>query len=216
MKYLKMFGLAAAASALMAFAATGSASASVLCSTTVSPCPQAQIWPAAPAVDLSSENSGGTGAGKAVLEDSFGIVKNECDSTVQGNLTNGSATATAKLSGIAMTWSNCNRHTTTIRTGPLEIHNIAGTSNGTVTASGFEITSVFPEVFGGGEVSCVFETGPALDLGTLTEGNPATMDVSTTMTLGPGQPAECPSTAKWTAKYKVTAPSNTTGSLSTS
>jgi len=216
MKHLKILGLTAiAASALMAFAGTGTASASVVCSTTVSPCPQAQRWPNS-AVDFSSENSAGTGAGKVVFEDPFGFVTNECESTIQGTLTNGSSTATTTLSGITWTWSNCIRVAKTINTGTLEIHNIAGTSNGTVTASGFTVTIVEPEIFGGGEVSCVYESGTGLDLGTLTEGNPATMDVSTTLTLDVGQPAECSSTKKWTAKYKATSPSGTTGSLSTS
>jgi len=215
MKYLKMLGLAAvAAAALMAFAGAGTASASVVCSTTVSPCPVGQKWGNV-AVDFSSENESGTGAGKTVFETGSDFLKNECESTVQGTLTNGTSTATAKLSGITLTWSSCNRHTTTLKTGTIEIHNVAGTSNGTVTASGFEWTMQFPAIFGE-EVSCVFETGTGLGLGTLTEGNPATMDVSTTVALATNQDPRCPSEPRWTGKYKFTTPSGTTGSLSTS
>jgi len=219
MKYLKMLGLAAvAAAALMAFGGAGTASASVVCSTAVSPCPAAQKWPnTVNGIDFSTENSTGTGAGKATLEDEFGFVKNECESTVQGTLTNGSATATATLSGITLTWSNCTRTTATIATGTLEIHNIASSNNGTVTAKGFEVTSKVPKLFEGGEESCIFESGTTgLDLGTLTAGTPPTMDVSTTVALAPNQGPNCPANAKWTAKYKLTTPSGTTGDLSTS
>ena len=217
MKYVKMLGLAAvAAAALMAFVGAGTASASVVCSTTVSPCPAGQIWPTGTTVDFSTENSTGTGAGKATLEDPFGFVKNECESTTHGTLTNGSKTATAKLGGITLSWTNCTHTTHTLATGTLEIHNIAGTSNGTVTASGFVVTTVIIGPFSGSEVSCVYESGNGLDLGTLTEGNPATMDISTTVILAPEQDPECLENARWTGKYKVTTPSSTTGSLSTS
>jgi hypothetical protein len=46
MKYLKILGLAAvAAAAVMSIAGAGSASATVLCSTTADPCPAGQKWP---------------------------------------------------------------------------------------------------------------------------------------------------------------------------
>lgn len=208
MKYVKMLGLAAvAAAALMAFVGAGTASASVVCSTTVSPCPAGRAWATGTTVDFSSKS--------AVLADTFEVVKNTCEGTVSGTLTNGSSTATAKLTvgAAGLTWSKCTRTADTIKGGTLEIHNVAGTSNGTITASGFEVTSKIPSIVG--EISCVFETGTGLDIGTLTEGNPAVADINAVVRPIPGSNANCPSTANWTATYTVTSPS-TTGSLSTS
>ena len=216
MKHVKVLAFAAIAAAiLMSFVGAGSASASVLCSTTVSPCPSAQKW-ANTTIDFSSENSTGPGAGASILEDTFGFVQNECSSTLKGTLTNGSNTVAASLSGITFEWSTCTRSTKTVRVGTLDFHNIAGTSNGTVTASGFEITSIAIDPVTLEELSCIFETGNGHDLGTLTEGIPATIDVNTTVTPIAGSDPRCPSSVRWTAKYKVTSPSNTTGSLSTS
>jgi hypothetical protein len=214
MKYVKMLGLAAiAASALMAFAGTGAASAaSTVCSTTVSPCPAAQRWPnTVNGIDLSSENEAGTGAGKAVLEETSGFIKNECESTVKGTLTNGPA-ANATLSNITWTWS-CSWFTVTLVVAPMVIENIAGSSDGTVKAEGeFRVTILQPSF--PTNISCVY--GGNGDLGTLKEGNPPTMEINKVINATPENPAGCFSSARLTAKYKLTSPAGTTGSISTS
>lgn len=210
MKYVKMLGLAAvAAAALMAFVGAGAASAApVVCSTTVSPCPAAQIWPNQ-TVDFSTTAAGG----KAVLSDTFNIVKNECESTVQGSLANPGASGTPTLSGITLTWTGCSEPTKTITAGKLEIDTITGSSNGTVTVeSEFEVTSVVT-VFGSSE-DCIFRAAPGLDLGTLTEGKPPTLAINVVVNGTPTNPANCPATAKWKANYTLTSPAGTTGSLS--
>ncbi len=61
MSYIRMFGIAVAAAALMAFAGAGSASAAgVLCSTTASPCPAAHRWPGNTILDFSLVTGGST------------------------------------------------------------------------------------------------------------------------------------------------------------
>lgn len=214
MKHIKMLGLAAVAAALMALAGAGTASAApVICSTTVDPCPAAQMWPNGTALDFSSENSTGTGPGKVVFDDTSGFVKNECESTIKGTLTN-NPTGAPTISGITLTWTNCVRLTANITIGTLSVDTITGSSNGTVTVdTEFEVTTRVPSIFGG-EISCVFRLPPGLDLGILKEGNPPTLEINTVDSLTAGQPPECPSSTRLTAKYKLTSPSGTTGSLS--
>jgi len=202
MKYVKMLGLAAvAAAALMAFVGASSASASVLCKTNVTnACGDAWHWPSGTTIAATTE----TGT-KAVLKTTGGAVENECDSTITGSTTNtGSSTETVdgNVAIAGLTWTNCKfEPTKTVKGGLLEIHNIAGTSKGTLTASGFEVTTT---LFG---ISCVYKTGNGLDVGTLTEGAPATMDVSTVVT---STTFGCPGTANWIAKYVMESPGPTT------
>src|SRR5215212_10639560 len=156
MKHVKMLALAAvAAASLMALVGAGTASASVVCSTTTTPC--TSVVANGTVFDFSSN--------EAVLSDTFGFVRNKCGSTLKGTLDNGSSTATAKLTATELTWTGCTiTPAVTTLLGNLEIHNIAGTSNGTVTANGFKVTN---PIFGN---DCIYETGSGLDLGTLTEG----------------------------------------------
>jgi hypothetical protein len=54
-------------------------------------------------------------------------------------------------------------------------------------------------------VSCTYGTGTARDLGTLTGGNPATIDVNTVLIKQAGG-FLCPPEAEWTASYTVPVP----------
>jgi hypothetical protein len=144
------------------------------------------------------------------------LVQNTCASTLQGTLTNGTSTATATLSKVSLTWSGCTRTAATTVNGTLELHTIAGTSNATVTANGFKVTSLVPTF--SGNTSCVFVSGNGLDLGTLTEGvgTNASLAINVVVNLDTNQPPECPATARWTGTYVLTTPSATTASLSAS
>jgi hypothetical protein len=209
MKYLKMLGLAAvAAAALMAFVGAGTASASVLCSTTTTPC--TSPWKTGTVMDFSL-------VGTAKLTTTEGTVLDTCTGgTVKGNLEQGTSTATAKgnVTAANLTWSGCTSTTDTLTGGTLEIHNIAGTSNGTVTAKEFRVTV---DSFLG---SCVMTVGTGVDLGTLTEGKAGTGS-SPDVTLHVNAVVKresglCGETALWNATYVLTEPKETTLSVSAS
>jgi hypothetical protein len=207
MKYVKMLALAAvAAGALMAFVGAGTASASKLCSTTTDPC--GSSWA------NSTLNFTLTAGTTALLKEvgAGGETLNTCTgSTVKGPLTNGTSTATAKgtVEAKNLTWTGCQSTTNTTAGGTLEIHKITGTSNGTVTGSGFKVTVL---VFG--FITCVFETGEGGHLGTLTEGKPGVFHAEATVLKVSG--FGCPEKAEWNATYTLTEPKETTASVSAS
>ena len=213
MKYLRMFGLAAVLAATLAvIAGAGSASATVLCSTTADPCPAGQSWPVNTVLDFSIR-SGGTQEWY-ILTDTTGEELDTCSSsTVKGRITNaGSSTATVAGSVEELTWTSCTFPTKTVTKAGLEIHKIAGTSNGTVTSSGtFEVT--INTIFFG---SCIYGVTSGVDLGELTEGNPAIFHINAVAEKFSGSNLACPSTSKWTATYTLTSPSGTTLSVSSS
>ncbi|HEY5943448.1 MAG TPA: hypothetical protein VIT89_11400, partial [Solirubrobacterales bacterium] len=159
MKYLKMLGLAAvAAMALTAFTA-GSASATTL---EVSGVTQNK------AVTLEATLKTGT---SAILSRTDGSLANTCTgSTVKGTTVTPftGATVTGPIS--TLDFGPCERPVTVHKAGTLHVAHIAGTTDGTVTSSGAEVTvgSIF------GTLNC--KTGGGVDLGTLTgvDGSPST------------------------------------------
>jgi hypothetical protein len=219
MKYLKMLTLAAvAASALMAFIGAGTASATVLCSTTTGdlPCPTAQKIGNIPLL-FSLEGSAllkETGAEGKVLDTCKG-------SEVGGEITNtGSATSTVSGKNTKLTWTSCTFPTATTELGKLEIHRIAGTSNGTLTAG--EGGASPPKVtintilFG----SCIYAVEAGKSIGDLTEGKTgsATPPIfhANAVAKRQGVNPACPETSVWTATYVMTEPKETTVSVSDS
>jgi hypothetical protein len=216
MKYLKMLALTAvAAGALMAFIGAGTASATVLCSTTVNVCPTAQTWGTTFDLDFSIPAGGSVN-----LVDTSGNTINTCnESTVEGKLTNtGSATSTptgsltTPLETTGLTWKGCSFPTKTVSTSAkLEIHRIAGTSNGTLTADG-EIEVTINTFFFG---SCIYRAESGISLGDVTEGLPAVFHANAIVRRTATNPA-CPETAVWTGTYTLTSPANTTLSVADS
>jgi hypothetical protein len=214
MKHLKMLALAAvAAGALTAFIGAGTASATVLCSTTADPCPTGQKWPVNTPIDFSIPSGG-----SAVLVDTLGEELDTCTkSTVKGKITNaGSSTATTTGPVEELLWGSCTFPTATVLKGSLEVHKISGTSNGTVTADGtFQITidPIFVE-------PCVYQVTAGTPLGELTEGNPAVFHANAVLEKKVYIDDTCsifmPDTAIWTATYTQTSPSSTTLSVSSS
>jgi len=210
MKHAKMLALAAVvAGALMAFMATGTASATVLCSTTADPCPSAQKWPVNTVLDFSIPSGKQT-----VLVATEGTEIDRCStSTVKGKITNaGSVTETVTGPVEETTWGSCTFTTTTLEMGKLEVHKIAGTSNGTVTADGTFRVTVNTILFG----SCIWGITSGSDLGTITEGNPAVFHLNVVAEIMSGSNFACQSTAVWTGAYTLTAPAGTTLSVSSS
>jgi hypothetical protein len=102
----------------------------------------------------------------------------------------------------ALTIGKCNCEVKIIKAGTLEIGWIPGSGNGVVTSSGLEETLNCATIFG--NVHCIYVTNET-ELGTLTGGNPGTLDVtaevrrSTTSSL-------CDEKAVWHAKYKIESP----------
>jgi hypothetical protein len=192
MKYLKILGLAAvAAMALMAFA--GSASATKLYS---------GASPLGAGTEIKSSLASGT---SATLTDTEGHTLDTCTgSTVVGKTSNaGSSTETVKgtIATTGLTWSGCTVATSTTEGGELEIHHIAGTTNGTVTAKGFKV-SINTVLFG----NCVYTAGTTpIHLGTLTGVTSlnATLHINAIVNKSSGI---CNSTAKWVGTYSVTSP----------
>ena len=203
MKYLKMLGLAAvAAAALMAFVGASTASATVLCSTTTTPCNS--TLPLGTRIGFESESSSivkETGANGSTLD--------TCErSIVTGELTSvGGASSNPRGPITTFDWEKCTWTTTTIALGKLEVTGpLTGTSNGTVKSDAEVKWTTSIPLFG----SCVYGFIAGVSLGTLTEGNPATIDINAVITRLSGSAFACPQTANWSATYVAFEPANTT------
>jgi len=197
MKYLKMLGLAAvAAMALMAFA--GSASATVLCKTTLTTGCAGGGQDYAAGTEINATLKAGT---SALLRAGFANIT--CtESTVAGKTENtgsGSETVRGQIETLDFPAASCNATVHVLKTGELEIHHNAGTDNGTLTGRGSEVTVRI------GEVSCTYGTGTGTNLGTLVGGNPAQMNISTNLPKIAGG-FLCANPAEWVATYTVTNP----------
>jgi hypothetical protein len=193
MKYLKMLGVTAvAAMALMAFAGAGSASATKLCTNNLSTTFCSAHEPIGTTVEA-------TLSGTSILETTGGTVLDTCTgSTVKGKTSNTAATGEpVKVKVETLSWLNCTRTTHTLKTGELQIHHIANTDDGTLTATGIQWT--VQTIFG----SCVYGPVGSLDLGTVHGGNPAVITINT---IVPKLSGTCPSEARLTAHYTITTP----------
>lgn len=207
MRHLKMLGLAVmAAAAFMAFIGVNSASATVLCTETVTPCPAGKkLGPTGDSTDnwIHATLEAGT---SAYLLPTGGTTKEPLVTCPESTVTSeseatGSATETAKGTVEAkwLTWGNCTPPgVTTIKGGTLEVHWTAG-DNGTVTSKEAEVTVNI------GGVSCTYGSGTGITVGTLTGGSPAKMDINAVVNKVAGSFA-CPTTAIWEATYIVTEP----------
>jgi hypothetical protein len=201
MKYLKMLGLAAvAAAALMAFVGAGTASATVICSATENPCAAANKWPTGTTAAFSLKSGS-----SAKLTDTFGNVLDTCTgSSVTGPLTNAGSATTTVVGSVgqgALTWSKCTDTTATLTGGELEIHNIAGTHNGTVTGIGFVVT-VWNTFIG---ASCNYTAGAGTDLGVYDSATKVlAVNAVVRKTIEHGGSNLCPETTRWVAEYSYT------------
>ncbi|HEV2858724.1 MAG TPA: hypothetical protein VGW80_10015 [Solirubrobacterales bacterium] len=200
MKYAKMLGLAlVAAAALMAFVGAGTASATKLCKNNLNTTTCSESYGTGTVIDatLAGEKP------SAILETTGGTVLDTCtSSTVKGKTaTAGSSTETVKGPIEELTWGGCTKETKTLTTGELEIHHIAGTDNGTLTAKDTQVTvnGLFENE------SCVYGAGTGTDLGVVTGGATATITINALVKRVTGG-FSCPAETRWTASYTVTAP----------
>jgi len=188
MKHLKRLGLAAvAAMALMAFVGAGTASATTLIG-----------------VGGSVLKAGTTIHAVNVGTVTFTTeVKNvECTgSTIQGTTSNETGT-TVNITVSTLTFTGCNCEVKVLKTGTLSIERIGTTSNGTVKSNGAEITESCSTIFG--TVHCIVATS-GTDLGTLTGGTTATIDISSAQIPYLTTSSLC-SAGRWDATYKIDNP----------
>lgn len=181
MKYLKIFGLAALAAALMAFAAVGTASAATLEDA-------GGVMEVNDKIEAESSHT--------VLHPPIGTIT--CaKSTVSGKITEAHV---VKGSVETLTFSSCNATVTVLKKGTLTIN-----GSSVLTGSGQEVTIVFSGFH------CIFETsGTKLGTVTNSSktGGHAVLDIEATIPRSGGNSgAFCGSTAEWTGNYTVTNPS---------
>jgi len=130
--------------------------------------------------------------------------------SVSGPITQtGSSTTTVKgtVAAAGLTWSGCSQTTHTLQGGELEIHHIAGTSNGTVTGTTFQWTT---NILG---VSCSYglsTNDTMVHLGTLKgDDHTPVLEINKTVVKRAGS-FICPNEVKWIANFHVTSPTGLT------
>lgn len=193
MKNLKMIALiAVCAIVALAFAGASTASATVLCKTTSTPC--GSIYEKGTTVRP-------TLTGSNVLETLEGSTLTTCTGTSIKSVIETSGGATSTVSGVntELVASGCSNLVTTIKPGSLEIHYVTGTDNGTVTGLVAEVTVV---TLG---VSCTYGVGSGTDIGTLFGGEAPIIKVNGVVKKTAGG-FLCPAETRWTGEYKVTEP----------
>ncbi len=192
MKYIKMLGLlAVAATALMAFAGTATASTATS--------PKGTVY---------------TGTYKAEVEGSVKLdgtfVTVQCNqSTIEGQVEQHGANVTTGGKITSMTFSECNYAVTVLRNGTLEAHQTGSKgfdADGTVTSTGLEFTLHTSVGI------CTFTTNNTdVGTGTLTSsdttGGNATLDIATSKIPRTAGNFLCGSSGSLTGSYKVVTPS---------
>lgn len=201
MKYLKMLGLAAvAATALMAFAGAGTASADELCTEPVNAENMCPAGKRIEKLELSLKES-------SRLEDTSGNTIGTCTAggvkitninEASGNRT-GTAATTGAIPAGDLTWevgsTPCTFATTTTAGGSAEFTEASGGGTTIKATGGIEYTIAYP--LG----DCKYTYGASLDLGSVAQGG-STLQINVIITKSAG--VLCPSSARWNAKYKIT------------
>ena len=169
MKYLKSLGLlAVAAAALMALAGTASATS----------------------VTTTTGGAASTPTGHGVNEGGHIVLANsianiECSSTAEGAVeTHGAGVeASGKLTSLTFTGCTNSWHVTVTAAGSLSVAWTSG-HNGTAKSNGAKVTTTRLGV------TCNYETANT-DIGTITGGNPPTLDVSASIPIAAGSSGLC-------------------------
>jgi hypothetical protein len=199
MRYLKVLGLVAVAAALMGIAGAGTASATVACKVTETPCAASNEW------ELGTFGLASLKAGtSAVMKTTGGEVVITCNGGhVSGTLQNkGGPTETMHQAGSSsnIVYEGCTKTMDTIKGGEVELHHIAGTDNATVTIKGFETTVLTVGV------TCIYTYGAGIDAGVITGGTKPSMDVSAVLPKTSGSSFLCPATVTGQFEGTLTEP----------
>ena len=198
MKHLKVVALMALASAAFALLlGLASASATVLCTAEETPCSSANKLTTGTSLDWDLK---GSAVVEASLSGGFQTINTCSSATQKATLSNaGSSTETVTITApLSELISGPCTSSFWVEGGELQIHHIAGTSNGTVTAKGFK-TSI-NTAFG----ACVYGFTSLTDVGTLTGSTDPILHFNGEMSRVSG--AICPAAARWTAEYTFTQP----------
>jgi hypothetical protein len=197
MKHLKLIGLAVvAAMAVIGFAGAGSASATVLCKATETPCSEANL------IKKGAEFSADT-EGRTLIEETSGLIIESCTggslaTTISGQ---GGATETVIISTTtsSWTWSGCEAGgLSATESGQLELQHLTGTDHATMTGKGFGIKLT--------KSGCTYVSASGNEVGRVTGGTSPVIDVHTVLTKSKGE-LTCPPDIVWIATYKITKPS---------
>jgi hypothetical protein len=190
MKFLKGLAIAAAMAAVLAIFGAGTASATVVCKTSTSPC-------ASPYLKGTTFKSVLTPGTTAVFKAGFMTIECTEGSGSVETTTNGSATETVKGITKTLSFGGCNAEFKVLKTGTGEIHWTSKT-NGTFTAEGMEVTG---SALG---VDCVY--GGKISSGiTLTGGTKPTITINAKVPLISGG-FLCANPGQMTASLTVTEP----------
>lgn len=199
MKHLKLFGLAVVtAMAAIGVGGAGSASATVLCKATETPCSETKLIKKNAVIHADLE-------GRSVSE--FTTPSYIFESCTGGTLMAGitaqggaGATVTVGTAPSSWTWSGCEAGgVSATESGEIEIHHNAGTDNGTLTAKGFGFK------FATLNSECIYVPSPLTELGVLTGGASPTIEINTVLVKSKG-PLTCFQDFFWRATYKITEP----------
>jgi hypothetical protein len=198
MKHLKLIGLAAvAAMAVIGFGGAGTASATVLCKATESPCSESNLIKNSSLIHADLE-------GRSVSEFTFSYIFESCTGgTLTAGLSSQGGAASTVIVGTApssWTWSGCEAGgVTATESGEIEIHHNAGTDNGTLTAKGFGFK------FATLNSECIYVPSSLSELGVLTGGVFPTIEINTVLVKSKGS-LSCYQDFFWRATYKITSP----------
>lgn len=198
MKHLKLFGLAAvAALAAIGIGGAGAASATVLCKATESPCSESNLIKSGSEIHADLE-------GRSVFQLTSGFIFESCTGGTLIAAISGqggaAATVTVAISTSSWTWSGCEAGGVSVtQAGELEIHHIAGTDNGTVTAKGFGFKFVTLNS------ECTYVPASPGELGLITGGAVPKLHINSVFVESKGNLACFPSIV-WKATYKITKP----------
>jgi hypothetical protein len=194
MKYLKMFGLAALAAALMAFAAVGTASATTLESPAGTQLKKGTF--------ITAESEGTT-----ELHPPFGSINCKKSHISGTTITDGGHPGDVEGTVESLSFTECNATVTPLKVegdyGTLRIAS-NGNGSGTLYGTNQEVTVVYLGFH------CIFKTNNT-KLGTVTgsgaTGSNATLDIEATIPRTGGSSGSfCGKEAQWTGSYKVTNP----------
>ncbi|HET7509273.1 MAG TPA: hypothetical protein VFJ65_03395 [Solirubrobacterales bacterium] len=206
MRYFKTLGIAiVATAALTGFVGVGAASATVLCKveptggntgTKGTTCPEGSAYPSGTEIHAVVN-------GSVTFENPFKTLECKKSTWTAATKQEGGASETVSATVGALTFGECSCELKTITPGTFEFHWVPDTLNGTATSSGAEFTSTCSTIFG--IVHCIFVSN-ATDLGTLTGGYPAALDIEGAHLSRVSTNPICPESSPFTAKYEITTP----------
>ncbi|MDQ3724991.1 MAG: hypothetical protein M3335_03710 [Actinomycetota bacterium] len=189
MKYLKMTALAAIAGlGLLAFAGTGTASATQLC--TDSACNT--VYPSDTTIHIVTKKA------VSIRWKSGSTTIATCSNSTIHITTNQQFSITISANAIAIQFEGCNQTTHTVSNGSFDIKYTSGAS-GEVTGTGNSVTL---GIFG---TSCTYGTGAGTKLATLTGGSEPVLAISATVARTAGG-FLCPTNAIWEGEYVIESP----------